>query len=65
MRARVLKLRIHDLLDRFGMPQASFAMQRLTSILSQGAARMISVQCVCCTRVGAHERALLGMLGLT
>ena len=72
MRAWVLEMRqpsglaprIHGLLDQFGVPRASFAMQRLMSTLSQGAARMIDVQCVCCTRIGADERALLDVLGL-
>ena len=72
MRAWVLEMRrpsrleprIHDLLDRFGVPRVSFAMQRLMSTLSQEAARMIDVQCVCCTRIGADERALLEVLGL-
>ena len=59
-----LEPRIHDLLGRFGVPQAAGAMQRLMSALSRHAVRMIDVQCVCCTRVGADERALLDMLGL-
>ena len=72
MRSWVLEMRhpsglepkIHDMLDRFGVPRASNHLQSFMSVLSQGAARMIGVQCVCCTRIGADERALLDVLGL-
>lgn len=72
MRAWVLEMRqpsgleprIHDMLDRFGVPRASADVGRFMSALSQGAARMINVQCLCCTRIGADERALLDVFGL-
>lgn len=56
--------RIDDMLDRFGVPEASPYLKGFMFALSHGAARMIEVQCICCTRIGEDERALLDVLGL-
>ena len=56
--------RIGDLLDRFGVPDAAPHLRGLMAALGHGASRMIDVQCVCCTRIAADERALLEVLGL-
>ncbi|MBC7801714.1 MAG: hypothetical protein H7Z10_13925, partial [Gemmatimonadaceae bacterium] len=56
--------RIDDMLDRFGVPDAAPYLKGFMFALSHGAARMINVQCVCCTSIGEDERALLDVLGL-
>lgn len=56
--------RIDDMLDRFGVPGASAYLKGFMFALSHGAVRMIEVQCICCTRIGEDEQALLEVLGL-
>lgn len=56
--------RIDDMLDRFGTPGAAPHLKGFMSALSHGAARPISVQCICCMRIFQDERALLQVFGL-
>ncbi len=56
--------RIDDMLDRFGAPRAAPYLKGFMFALSHGAARMINVRCVCHTKIGEDERALLDVLGL-
>ena len=56
--------RIDDMLDRFGTPGAAPHLKGFMVALSHGAARPISVQCICCMRIFQDERALLQVFGL-
>jgi hypothetical protein len=56
---------IQDVFRRIGAPDASGQLYAFMWILSQGACRMLDVDCVCSTNISADERALLDILALS
>ena len=56
---------IQDAFQRIGAPDATGQLYAFMWILSQGASRMLDVDCVCSTRISGDERALLDILALS
>ncbi|EHM01877.1 hypothetical protein HMPREF9946_01612 [Acetobacteraceae bacterium AT-5844] len=56
--------RIGDLYADLGAPTATGYLDGFMWTLSQGATRMLEVNCVCCDTVSADERALLDVFAL-
>jgi hypothetical protein len=56
---------IQDAFNRIGAPDATGQLYAFMWILSQGASRMLDVDCVCSTRISGDERALLDILALS
>jgi hypothetical protein len=57
--------RIAGVFGELGAPEASGYLDGFMWVLSQGATRLLEVNCVCCDRVSADERALLDVFALT
>jgi hypothetical protein len=55
---------IEEAFQRIGAPDASGQLYAFMWILSQGACRMLDVDCVCSTKISGDERALLDILAL-
>jgi hypothetical protein len=56
---------IQDAFSRVGAPDATGQLYGFMWILSQGASRMLDVDCVCQTRLSRDERMLLDILALS
>ena len=56
---------IQDAFQRIGAPDATGQLYAFMWILSQGASRMLDVDCVCSKTISADERALLDILALS
>ena len=56
---------IQDAFNRIGAPDATGQLYGFMWILSQGASRMLNVDCVCQTRISRDERLLLDVLALS
>ncbi len=56
---------IQDAFNRIGAPDATGQLYGFMWILSQGACRMLDVDCVCSTNISTDERALLDILALS
>lgn len=56
--------RIADVYGELGAPEAAGYLDGFMWVLSQGATRLLEVNCVCCDTVSADERALLDVLAL-
>jgi hypothetical protein len=56
---------IQDAFQRIGAPDATVQLYAFMWILSQGASRMLDVDCVCSTKISGDERALLDILALS
>jgi hypothetical protein len=56
---------IQDAFQRIGAPDATGQLYAFMWILSQGASRMLDVDCVCSKKVSEDERALLDILALS
>jgi hypothetical protein len=56
---------IQDAFTRIGAPDATGQLYAFMWILSQGASRMLDVDCVCSTKISEDERALLDILALS
>src|ERR1700760_2834107 len=55
---------IQEAFGRVGAPDATGQLYAFMWILSQGACRMLDVDCVCSTNISGDERALLDILAL-
>jgi len=56
---------IEEAFGRVGAPDATGQLYAFMWILSQGACRMLDVDCVCSTSISSDERALLDILALS
>jgi hypothetical protein len=56
---------IQDAFQRVGAPDATGQLYAFMWILSQGASRMLDVDCVCSKKISPDERALLDILALS
>lgn len=56
---------IQDAFTRIGAPDATGQLYGFMWILSQGASRMLDVDCVCSQKISGDERALLDILALS
>jgi hypothetical protein len=56
--------RIADVYADLGAPEAAGYLDGFMWVLSQGAIRLLEVNCVCCDTVSADERALLDVFAL-
>jgi hypothetical protein len=56
---------IQDAFNRIGAPDANGQLYAFMWILSQGASRMLNVDCVCSQKISGDERALLDILALS
>jgi hypothetical protein len=56
---------IQEAFQRIGAPDATGQFYAFMWILSQGACRMLDVDCVCSTKISGDERALLDILALS
>jgi hypothetical protein len=56
---------IQEAFQRIGAPDATGQLYAFMRILSQGACRMLDVDCVCSTNISDDERALLDILALS
>ncbi|MCG7360294.1 hypothetical protein MHZ93_03360 [Roseomonas sp. ACRSG] len=56
--------RIADIYAELGAPEAAGYLDGFMWVLSQGATRLLEVNCVCCDIVSADERALLDVFAL-
>jgi hypothetical protein len=56
---------IQDAFSRIGAPDATGQLYAFMWILSQGACRMLNVDCVCGAKISEDERALLDILALS
>jgi hypothetical protein len=56
---------IQDAFNRVGAPDATGQLYAFMWILSQGASRMLNVDCVCQSSISTDERALLDVIALS
>jgi hypothetical protein len=56
--------RIADVYAELGAPEAAGYLDGFMWVLSQGATRLLAVNCTCCDTVSADERALLDVFAL-
>lgn len=56
--------RVADIYAELGAPEAAGYLDGFMWVLSQGATRLLEVNCVCCDIVSADERALLDIFAL-